>query len=106
MEGGLAWVPRVIFKGVINSKSSQDRLWLGRNNVNNPRASGDALALDCGGCPSFCSRSKGKCLRMQTEPGQGPSRRGSVSRASGLKWRSVWSRQDSGVETEVGLENV
>lgn len=53
-EGGLAWFPRVIFfKGVINFKSSQDRLWLGRNNVNNPRASGDALALDCGGRSKF-----------------------------------------------------
>lgn len=69
MERGLAWFPSVIFKGVINFKSSQDgRGWEGT--MSTTRGPQEMLwPLTAGKYPSFCSRLKGKCLRTQTEPG-------------------------------------
>lgn len=83
-ESGLAWFPYGVFKGAINFNFNQGGLLLGRNNVNNPRAPGDVLALNCRGISKFLYRVERKalCLRMKTESGQRWNRSRAISRAS------------------------
>lgn len=104
IQSGLAWFPYGIFRGAINFNFNQGGLLLGRNHVNNPRAPGDVLALDCKEISKFLYRVKRKapCLRMKTGSDQGWSRSGAVSRASGLKWRK---EQCSGALKHKGVGN-
>lgn len=105
MERGLAWFPYVIFKGAIHFKFNQGGLLLERKNVNNP---GDDLALDCAGISKFLFRveRKAPCLRMQTEPSQGWGRRGSFSRAAGLKGEGYSATGTQEVKTVLGPEKI
>lgn len=106
MESGPALFSYVIFQGAINFKFNPGGLLLESNNVNNPRALGDVLAPDCGEISNFLFGVEGKasCLRIKREPELGRSRRGAVSRASGLKrWRTrcCWHprvEEGSGIE--------
>lgn len=78
---------------------------LERKNVNNP---GDDLALACAGISKFLFRveRKAPCLRMQKEPGQGWGRRGSFSRAAGLKGGGYSATGTQEVKTALGPEKI